>query len=371
VNPFALTEEHQSLADSLQRLLRDSNEFSARRERLACAAPNRLALWPAFADQGVLAAAFDEVHGGFAGDARTIAVVMAEIGVSLAVEPFLSTAVMAGRVLMHWTDDVARRSTIESIIAGQRICVIAHNVFGDPFAGPCVRAGSSGDSITLSGFISAVRHAELANEFLVPAWSADRSIDFYRMDRRQPGLTAEPYRLIDAAGAADLRFDDVRIPASSRLTFDTASREVFDEALEWGILGLAAESAGIASALNAATFSYLAERKQFGAAIGSFQALQHRAADMWIAAEEVLAMVDLAIDSMTAARRSVRQSIISATKVIADTAGRHVGGEAVQLHGGMGVSDELVISHYFRRLAAIRGELGSIDAHRLRFGSMQ
>jgi alkylation response protein AidB-like acyl-CoA dehydrogenase len=371
VNPFARTEEHELLAENFRRLLHGSNEFSSRRERLARSAPNRLALWPAFTDQGVLGAAFDEVSGGFAGDPRTIAVVMAEIGVGLAVEPFLAAAVMTGRILVHWTNDAARQATIDSIIAGRRICIIAHSTFDDPFAGPCVHATASGGSILLSGFVPAVRHAEVANEFLVPAWSPDRTIEFFRVERQQGGLAVESYRLIDAAGAADLRFDNVRLPVSSRMQFDTSARDAFDEALEWGILGLAAESAGIVGALNAATFSYLMARKQFGAVLGSFQALQHRAADMWIAAEEIIAIVDLAIDSMTSTTRSMRESVISAAKVVADQRGRHVGNEAVQLHGGMGVSDELVVSHYFRRLATIRGELGSADAHRLRFRSKQ
>lgn len=367
VNPFALTEEQQMLADNLQRLLQDCNEFFARRARLSRETPDRMALWPALAEQGVLAAAFEEAHGGIAGDARAIAVIMAEIGHALAVEPFLATAV-AGRILRHWSDTAARRAAIESIIAGRDLCILAHNAFGDPFAGPCLQAKVSSEAIILSGSVPAVRHAELANVFLVPAWT-DGEIEIYRIARDSVGLTVEPYRLIDAAAAADLHFDGMRLPPSSRLSFDRAARDVLEEGLEWGILGLAAESAGIAGALNTATFTYLMARKQFGAPLGTFQALQHRSADMWIAAEEALAIVDLGIESMNSTERSARESIVSSMKVATDNAGRRVASEAVQLHGGMGVSDELIISHYFRRLATIRGELGSADAHRLRFRS--
>jgi alkylation response protein AidB-like acyl-CoA dehydrogenase len=161
------------------------------------------------------------------------------------------------------------------------------------------------------------------------------------------------------------------VPASALMQFDSSGRDVLDDALEWGILGLAAETAGIVAALNATTFTYLMTRKQFGTAIGNFQALQHRAADMWIAAEELLAIVELGIGSMASAPSAGRARVVSAMKLVANKAGRRIGNEAVQLHGGMGVSDELIVSHYFRRLAAIRNELGTDDAHRLRFRSKQ
>jgi alkylation response protein AidB-like acyl-CoA dehydrogenase len=146
---------------------------------------------------------------------------------------------------------------------------------------------------------------------------------------------------------------------------------VLHDALEWGLFGLAAETAGIVGALNHATFSYLNTRKQFGVPLSSFQALQHRAADMHIAAEEIAAAVDSAIESLAAPAGVIRSAVLSATKVVADLAGHRIGHEAVQMHGAMGVSDELNISHYARRLAAIRAELGGAEIHRQRFRSLQ
>ena len=359
------------LADNLQRMLSDANEFSRRRSRLSGANPDRLALWPALAEQGVIAAAFDESRGGFAGDARTVAVVMAEIGAALAVEPYLATAVIAGGVLNRWTDRGGSQKAIDAIIAGELVCVLAHNPHLDPGAAPPLRHARSSGAITLSGTIRAIRHGDVAQSFLVPAQGPDDAVLFYRVDRDHPGLSIERYRLIDAAGAADLRFDHASIPASALIQFSQPGRDVLQEALNWGILGVAAEAAGIIGALNSATFSYLGTRKQFGTVLAGFQALQHRAADMWIAAEELLAVVELAIEAMSGASARNRAAIMSATKVVADGAGRKVGNESVQLHGGMGVSDELIVSHYFRRLAAIRGEWGSEDSHRLRIRSFQ
>jgi len=371
VNSFASTEDQVMLADNLNRFLSDSNEFGRRRSRLSGANPDRTALWPAFAEQGVIAAAFDESRGGFAGDARTVAVVMAEIGAALAIEPYLATAVIAGRILNRWTDRTASQKAIDAIIAGELICVLAHNAHLDPSAEPPLRITSPSGTIGLTGTIRAVRHGDVAQSFLVPVQADADSVQFYFLDRNHPGVTIDQFRLIDSAGAADLHFDMAAVPESARMPLAHPGREALDEALDWGILGVAAEAAGIISALNSTTFSYLNTRKQFGSVLAGFQALQHRAADMWIAAEELLAVVELAIEAMSGGRAEHRAAIMAATKIVADGAGRKVGNESVQLHGGMGVSDELIVSHYFRRLAAIRGEWGSEDSHRLRVRSVR
>jgi alkylation response protein AidB-like acyl-CoA dehydrogenase len=362
---FAITEEQAQLAESLQRLLAGANDFDSRRKRLRQEKPDRLALWPQFAELGVIAAAFDESHQGFAGDARTVAVVMSALGESLAVEPYLANAVITGRILQRCKSPQAAQ-LIEKFIAGETICVLAHDAGTDPFAKPSVTRSPGDAGVVLNGRISCVRHADVAKIFLVTADSAE-GIDLYLVPRDAAGLTLTEYRLIDGAGGGDLILESVQLPSAARLTFDADARAVLHEALNWGLLGLSAEVAGIAGALNRATFSYLTNRKQFGVPLASFQALQHRAADMFIAAEEIAAAVNYAIDALDGAAGTSSAAAVCAAKVVADNGGRLIGHEAVQLHGGMGVSDELNISHYARRLAAIRAELGSADTHRLRF----
>jgi len=155
-------------------------------------------------------------------------------------------------------------------------------------------------------------------------------------------------------------------PATLLLAGEAAEAALLD-ALETGITGLAAEAVGILRALNETTFAYLGTRKQFGATLASFQALQHRAADMQIAAEEAEILTRRAIEAMDGPAGAARSALVSAVKTVIDAAGRRVGHEAVQLHGGMGVSDELDVSHFMRRLAAMRAEFGSADLHRARF----
>ncbi|MET0985222.1 MAG: acyl-CoA dehydrogenase family protein, partial [Steroidobacteraceae bacterium] len=340
----------------------------ARRRRLRAERPDRLALWPQLIELGIIGAAFDEAHGGFAGDARTVAVIMAQLGASLAVEPYLGT-VIAGRLLQHATDS-ASAQLIEQVLAGTKICVLAHDAGTNPFAPPAIQAAVNGDQAVLSGSLRCVRHADVATSFLIPA-RVGNAIAIYPVPRDQKGLEIDSYRLLDGAGGGDLTLKNMSLPAAAQLKLGAEPHTVLHEALEWGVLGLAAETAGIVDALNKATFSYLGTRQQFGVTLSTYQALQHRAADMYIAAEEIVASVDAAVDALGTAPSPGRSAIVSAAKAMADTGGRRVGHDSVQMHGGMGVSDELNVSHYARRLATIRAELGSADQHRFRFAHVR
>jgi alkylation response protein AidB-like acyl-CoA dehydrogenase len=285
-------------------------------------------------------------------------------------EPFMEAAVVAGRVLEHWADDSARKTVLEALMGGRLIVLLAHSPAPNTEARVSVKAVQSHAGTLLTGNITCVRHAQLAGSFLIPAKADDGSTQIYQVQRECPGLVLETYRMIDGAIAADIQLRDAAIPVTARMRFDADAQAVIHDALDWGILASVAETASILQALNHATFSHLMTRKQFGVPLGSFQALQHRAADMYIAAEETLAVVDEAIESFSSGPVRARSALVSAAKVVADNAARSVGDGAVQLHGGMGVSDELIVSHYARRLIALRCGFGGADAHRLRFGDL-
>jgi alkylation response protein AidB-like acyl-CoA dehydrogenase len=346
---LAITETQTMLRDMLSRLLDAEGDFEARRHRLSGDTPDRLALWPLFAEQGILGAAFPESFGGFGGTKRDLAVVMEEAGRKLLVEPLLAAA-LCGRILQSAgeTEEIAR------IIAGDRIYAFAHEEGHDPFALPSVTAG---DDHRLNGCKIVVRHGDIADALIVSANLAGAPACFL-VEANAVGIDREGYRLIDGSSAATITFTGT--PA--RLI---AGADALDDALEWGLIGLAAEVSGIVAALCEATFTYLRTRQQFGVSLSSFQALQHRAADMFTAAEEIRALCGRAID----AEGDSSSALTSASKALADEGGKRIGHDAVQLHGGMGVSDELHISHHMRRLAAIRAELGSADMHRARFAA--
>jgi alkylation response protein AidB-like acyl-CoA dehydrogenase len=337
-------------------LLAEENEFEVRRRRLAGDAADRLALWPVLAEQGILGAAFAEEAGGFGGTMRDLAVIMEVAGQRLVVEPVLAAAV-CGRMLLA----AGELERLAALIAGEQVYAFAHMEGFDPFAVPGTLAVAAGGGYRLNGVKLAVRHADLAGHFMVTA-ALDGAPACFLVAADAAGVQRETFRLIDASSAATLEFADT--PAAL-LAGEAAVRD----ALLWFLNGLAAEAVGIIDALNAATFAYLGTRKQFGLTLASFQALQHRAADMFAAAEEARILTARAIAAVDEGGPG-RFALASAVKALVDDAGRKVGHEAVQLHGGMGVSDELNVSHYMRRLAAIRAELGSADVHREQFAKL-
>jgi alkylation response protein AidB-like acyl-CoA dehydrogenase len=255
----------------------------------------------------------------------------------------------------------AADAPLDPLVSGEQIFAFAHTEGFDPFASPRTLATGEPGAYRLTGLKPAARHADLAHRLIVTATLHGAPAAFL-VEAGAPGLHREPFRLIDAASAATVTLENT--PAQF-----LAGAEVVAEALLWSIAGLAAETTGIIAALNAATFAYLNTRKQFGAPLASFQALQHRAADMFTAAEEAR-ILTLRLIAALDANTPAAAALASAAKALTDDAGRKVAHEAVQLHGGMGVSDELNISHYLRRLTAIRAELGGADLHRARFAEL-
>jgi alkylation response protein AidB-like acyl-CoA dehydrogenase len=354
------------IAETVRRLLEAENDFEARRHRLSGPTPDRLALWPKFAELGITATLFGEAHGGFGGTPRDAAVVLYEIGRSLAVEPYLAS-LTAGRILLAAGTPPAE-AEIEASLAGARITVLADTESLDPGATPTVRAIARDGAFYLNGSKPAIRHADIANSLIVTARMTETGeIGCFLVDSADSSLDRAAHRLIDAASGAQLRFEHT--PATLLLR-GPAAQAALNDALAWQIAGLAAEGAGIADALVAATAEYLRTRKQFGVTLATFQALQHRLADMFVAAQELRAMTETVLDQLETGAGTLTAGLVSALKVVLDRAGRSISHEAVQMHGGMGVSDELNISHYMRRLAAIRADAGGEVFHLSRFAEI-
>lgn len=360
---LARNEDERLLADSIGRFGATANEFETRRQRLAEPAPNRMALWADLAELGVQGASVPEAAGGLGGGPGALGVVMEALGAALVVEPVLAVA-MSARLLEHATDGLA---LVAGLVAGTEVPVIAHQEGADPFAPPRLAARRGPDGWCLDGAKPAVRHGDVATIFLVSARGEDGAAMLFSVPRDAAGLTVAPLRLIDGAGAADLVF--AAVPAEPLAPRDGAAVALAD-ALDWGLSALAAETAGIIAQANRITFEYLAVRKQFGTTLASFQALRHRAADMAMAGEEAAAMAARAIAALDDPPSPARSRIVLSASLACDEAGRLVGHDAVQLHGGMGVSDELVVSHYARRLAAIRHQIGAPDIRRARLATL-
>ena len=347
---FAHTDTQTMLADMADRLLGEHNEFETRRNRLSRNPPERMALWPLLAEQGILGAAFPEDAGGFGGTMRDLAAVIEPVGRHLVIEPVLAIAIAGG--LLH-----AAGEDIASLISGDRVVVCAHDEGLDPFAPRRTTAAHADGLWRVNGVKPAVRHGDLAHAFLVTA-QTDDELACFLVEANAAGLTVDPMRLLDTSSAATLTLQAVE---ARRLALPAGTIEV---AQARTAVALATEAVAICEVLCAKTFAYLGTRKQFGMPLASFQALQHRAADMMAAAEGARVLTDCAITAVDEGRGG---ALASAAKALADDAGHLIGHEAVQMHGGMGVSDELDVSHHMRRLAAIRASHGGAAQHRAHF----
>lgn len=346
---FAQTETQQMMVEMADRLLARENDFEVRRHRLAAAEPDRLALWPLLAEQGLIGALADEDAGGFGGTARDLASLMAVAGKRLVVEPLLHSALSLAALARSGESSLAA-----AIIAGEAVTAFAHQEGSDPFASLSCRFTRDGDSLIASGTKVLVRHGDLARQ-LVVSGILDEAPALALVDCGAAGLNREPTRLIDGSSAATLRLDGAR---ATLLASDAGA--LIADLVTLHLAGLCAEVAGILRTACDETFAYLVTRKQFGVPLATFQALQHRAADMHIAAEEARVLAARAADLIDAGSPTASLLAAGAKARIDDIARRAIN-DAVQLHGGMGVSDELVISHWFRRIAAIRAECGSAE----------
>lgn len=361
------TDEQVLLAETLRRFAAAEGDFEARGRRLRASPPARLGLWAALAGLGAIAALIPEAWGGLGGAPEDMAVVQAALAPALMVEPLLTSGVLCARILQQ--GDATLTGLLESVIAGERILALAHGEGFDPFAPPRMACARDGDRYILDGVKPAVRHADVATDLVVGAWLEGR-VALFLAPVATGGVSLRPMRLIDGAGAADVAFEAVTLPAGARLPIADAAGAVTG-ALEWGLAGLAVETAALISAVNAATFAYLNVREQFGAKLASFQALRHAAANMAINAEEAAAMATLAIARLSDPPGAARSAALLRASLACDAAGRTASHAAIQLFGGMGVSDELIISHHARRLTALRAQIGTPDARSARLALIE
>ena len=361
---FNLTEDRRMLADTLARYLSREYDFPER-ERIAKAkAGCSREQWAQFAEMGVIGALFSEADGGYGGAGFDLAVVFEALGRALALEPFLGT-LMSGCALAA----AGRGAELEQVIAGTRIVAWAHQEADGGYEAHYVAtsAKQSGAGWLLDGGKSAVEQGEGADAYIVSA-RLSGAVD----EEDGIALFLVPRDLVDVAGypnidggrSADLTLKQVALPASALLVDD--AKEVLAQAQARGIVALCAEAVGAMEVAKAATLEYLQTRKQFGVPIGSFQALQHRMADLALDIEQARSAL---INAAAALEQggAARDKAISAAKYTIGRVGTLVAQEAIQLHGGIGMTWELPLSHYAKRLVMIDHQLGDEDFHLARY----
>jgi len=371
---FRYSEEQLTLQDTLQRFISRDYDFERRRSLARSPLGYSAGAWDQYAELGLLALPFPEAFGGLGGNGVDIMVVMEQVGQGLLLEPYLSSVVLCGGLLRDAASDSVKKAMLPQIAAGKlQIALAAYEAAGRyALAHVACTAVRSGSGWSLTGRKAVVLDAPSADWFLVSARTSGdvtdaAGISLFRVRRDAPGLSLFAYPTQSGGRAADLQLQEVTVDADAVIGTPDQALGIIERAVDSGIAALCAEALGIATALNQATLNYLKTRKQFGVPIGAFQALQHRMADMYIAAEQsrsmaIIAALHTGIDDVAARRRA-----ISGAKAYVGQATRFVGQQAVQLHGAMGVVDEHIVGHYFKRLTMIDMTFGDADFHFARF----
>ena len=363
---FDLSDDQRLLKDSVDRLIGEHYGFEQRRKYLAV--PAGSPLWPRYAELGLLGLPFPETEGGFGGGPVEIALVMEAFGRGLILEPYLASVILGGGLIRRLGDAAQRAAYLPRIADGSLRFAFAHVERQSRWnlADVATEARAAAGGFTLHGAKSLVLHGDSAGRLLVSARSAgartDRAgIGLFLLDPAAPGVHRRGYPTQDGLRAAELVLDGAR--AEAVLGDPTGALAGIEAAVDAAIAALCAEAVGAMEALRVLTLDYLKTRRQFGRPIGSFQALQHRAVDMLTAVEQARSMALFATMSAEEPDPISRRRAICAAKAQIGRAARQVGQEAIQLHGGIGMTMEYAAGHYFKRLTMIDQSFGDADAH--------
>ena len=366
---FTLNEEQQMLADTIARFVQNEYAFEARRKRLAQGPSDTLVCQ--LADLGLYALNVPEAYGGIGAGAVETLIVMEGLGRGLVIEPYLASGVIAPRLIARHGSPAQRERFLGAIAEGSLRFALAAL---EPQArydldDVHTRAQRSAGGWRLDGVKTVVPHGDSADWLIVTA-DTGSGITLLLVDAKAPGVTIRGYPTIDGQRAAEVRFDSVEVDEALVIGEVGRGLPLVDWVMDQGLASLAAEAVGAMDRLTELTCDHLATRKQFGVPIGSFQSLQHRAADMRIAVEQARALALMAAAHVDAVDPAQRRRAASAAKAMAGRSGRFVGQQATQLHGGMGMTDEMACGHYFKRLTAIDMTWGNTEHHVERYGEL-
>ena len=376
---FEFSEEQVMLRDSVARYVQDQYDFDTRRAVVASEHGFSAENWQAFAELGWLSIPFAEEHGGFGGSAVDTMVVMEELGRGLVAEPYLATVMLYGGLLQAAGSPAQQEARIPSIIAGELQGAFAYLERQSRFelSDVMTTATASGDGYVLNGEKTVVFNGSAAQSFIVSARTSGEQTDangitLFLVDADAVAKTT--YRLMDGQVVANITLDNITVGADAVVGEIDGGLPVIQAVTNNAILGLCAEALGIMAKLNATTLEYTKTREQFGVTLSSFQALQHRMVETFMAYEQTKSMLFRAVCALTddesegGEREDLRN--LHALKIMVGRKGKLVGDEAIQLHGGMGITDELDVGHYAKRLMMIRTSFGDADHHQQQFNAL-
>ena len=371
---FDFTEEQTMIKDSVSRFVRDEYDFDTRTKIVGSEEGISREFWSMFAELGWLSVPFAEEYGGFGGTVEDIAAVMEELGKGIVVEPYASTVVVFGG-LMAASDNAALKSAvIPSIIDGSCMGSLASTEAQSRYEMADVATGATAcdGGYKISGEKTVVANGGTANKFIVTARTSGEQFDrdgvsLFLVDADAPGVEVKSYKMMDGQSAATVTFKDVVVAESQLLNAAGEGMDLIDQVMPQILMGLSAEALGIMATLNTTTVEYTKVRQQFDTPISSFQVLQHRMVDTFMACEQTKSMLYRGLCQASEDDSAALLKTVHALKATVARYGRLVGEEAIQIHGGIGMTDELNIGHYVKRLMMINVSFGDGDYHQKKF----
>ena len=373
---FNFTEEQSMVRDTVASFLQDKYDFETRRKIVNSETGWRQDYWKAFAEElGILGASFSEELGGLGGGAIDNMIIMEEFGKALVIEPYLGTVVIGGGFMKH-SGYAGATSVIEGIVAGTTTIAFAYAEPQGRYTWQDLKttAKKDGSGYVLNGHKAVVVGAPFATHLVVTARTGGAQRDtggvsVFLVDKSLPGIVTRDYPTVDGNRASEVYFENVSIPADALIGEEGGGLPLVNKVLDEATAAVGAEAVGVLRKLHEGTLDYAKQRKQFGTAISNFQVLQHRMVDMFIEVEQAVSMTYMATIKLSESDDE-RAKAVSAAKVRIGRACKFVGQNAIQIHGGMGMTDELAIGHYFKRASIIEGLFGSVDHHLKRYESL-
>ncbi|WP_406828516.1 acyl-CoA dehydrogenase family protein [Microbulbifer sp. ARAS458-1] len=367
---ISLSEEQLMLQESVRKFVRAEYAFENRQKRQRHAPGYAVENWNTMAELGWLSLLVEENYGGFSGGAGDLAVVMEEMGKGLVVEPFLASAVLCTSLLQELASAEQKDHWLPQLACGDVVMALAcwegNNAFDLQRIG--ARAEKNSEGYVLNGVKTVVLNGAEADALLVTA-NSEHGVSVFLVDAQQAGAQIVGYPTVDGGRAAEITFSDVQLPAQALLGTEGAAMAGLEKAVDLATLAICAEALGVIQMLVDKTVEYAKTRQQFGQPIGRFQALQHRMVDMFMESQQARSIMLMATTVWDDAASTVedRRRAVSAAKARIGKAGRLIGQEAVQIHGGIGVTEELDVGHYFKRMTIIGQQFGNSDRHLRRF----
>jgi len=374
---FDFSEEQRLLDETVRRLVKDAYDITKRKSYIAAPEGFSRALWARYAELGLLGLPFAESEGGFGGSAVETMIVMESFGRGLVVEPYLASIVLGGGLVTLAGSAAQKQAILPQVALGKKLLAFAHGERQSRYALADVEttAKRAGGGWVLNGQKGVVLNGDSADTLILSARSAGASrehqgITLFLVDAKAKGVGLRGYPTVDGLRAAEVTLENVQVGGDAVLGAPEGAYPVIEHVVDRALAALCAEAVGIMETLNATTLDYLKTRKQFGVPIGTFQALQHRMADMVVEHEQSKSMAMLAALSADLADAAERRRVISAAKVQIGKSGRFVGQQSIQLHGGIGMTEEYLAGHYFKRLTMIEQSFGDTDHHLDRFAEV-